>query len=598
MPDRSPHNEPPWRLPSHFFEWLIKDIPAETWIRFIGSHPSLKEAVFEGFGVPARKIGRILRQPQIVARLQRIIRSDPAIFDEILQIWGQEHLDTMAFMEILDQNFLLENGRSLKNFIGPEQFFAGLYLLGYLKEMDFQGLINEGFWEHQIETEILEPLAPFWHLWNRFAQQYPQAKNWLEKGPALAKEKLEAPQEEPRHVIREQLHRLEERCSKLQTKLNKAEDEKSQLQQENMRHRKEIEALKTRLTEIEKTSERQREEALTRIRALWFERYQSIDRGSIPEAERTLDSLLRRTERAFDLQRQADEEYGSIAAVRQKMIHLELYLKEIERIYADSLVVHSEVARSKEALLLAKENLAKLPGIRKILKQEPALLTESDLRQRIRLLDATPENLPKISRLYSLLNHLVDLGFSDRTQSIFDDIEHKKRQIMESMHAKYETAQGPISQHHCFENLDDFVDSRASRKYDVYVDGYNILLQLEAKNRTAPSLSLTALREQFIDAVIRKSHHFHRVYLVFDGQKDSRERQGNTEIIFTDKNRGDTADAHIILAVQKRKDRQVLLATDDQEIIKAVEDRLYAVISSYHFYLFIYDMSFPPVLRS
>jgi len=598
MPDRSPHNEPPWSLPSHFFEWLIKDIPAETWIQFIRNHPSLKEAVFEGFGVPAGKIGRILRQPQIVARLQRIVRSAPSIFDEILQVWGQEQLDTMAFMEMLDLSFLLENSRSLKNFIGPKQFFAGLYLLGYLKEKGFQGLINEEFWEHPIEMEILEPLAPFLHLWNRFAQQHPQAKNWLDLGPASAKEKLEAPQEEPRQVIRGQLHRLEERCSKLQTKLNKAEDEKSQLQQENTRHRKEIEALRTRLTEIEKTSERQKEEALARIRALWFERYQTIDRASIPEAERTLDSLLRRTERAFDLQREADEEYGSIAAVRQKMIHVELYLKEIERIYADSLVVHSEVARVKEALLLAKEDLAKLPGIRKILKQEPALLTESDLRQRVRLLDATPENLPKISKLYSLLDHFVDLGFFDRTQPIFEDIEHKKRQIMENMHAQYETAQGAISQHRCFENLDDFVESRVSRKYDVYVDGYNILLQLEAKNRPAPSLSLTALREQFINAVVKKGHHFHRVYLVFDGRKDSRERRGNTEIIYTDKDRGDTADAHIILAVQKRKDRQALLATDDQEIIKAVEDRLYAVISSHHFYLFIYDIRFPPGLRS
>ncbi|HQN17901.1 MAG TPA: hypothetical protein PKV86_02125 [Syntrophobacteraceae bacterium] len=181
MPDRSPHNEPPWSLPSHFFEWLIKDIPAETWIQFIRNHPSLKEAVFEGFGVPAGKIGRILRQPQIVARLQRIVRSAPSIFDEILQVWGQEQLDTMAFMEMLDLSFLLENSRSLKNFIGPKQFFAGLYLLGYLKEKGFQGLINEEFWEHPIEMEILEPLAPFLHLWNRFAQQHPQAKNWLER---------------------------------------------------------------------------------------------------------------------------------------------------------------------------------------------------------------------------------------------------------------------------------------------------------------------------------------------------------------------------------------------------------------------------------
>ncbi len=67
----------------------------------------------------------------------------------------------------------------------------------------------------------------------------------------------------------------------------------------------------------------------------------------------------------------------------------------------------------------------------------------------------------------------------------------------------------------------------------------------------------------------------------------------NTEIIYTDKSRGNTADAYIIQALRKSKERLVVLVTGDQEIIQTIEDRLYAVVDPYHFYLFVYDMPFP-----
>ena len=297
---------------------------------------------------------------------------------------------------------------------------------------------------------------------------------------------------------------------------------------------------------------------------------------------------------AFDLQRQADEEYGVVAAVRQKLLQVELFLKEIERIYSESLVVHSEVTRSKDALLQAKEELLRLPGIRKVLKHDPAILTATDIRQRIRLLDAVPENLPKITELRRLLSRFVDLGLLEEPQSVFEDIAHKKRQIMENLYAQYQAPEEQPLQSR-FRSLEDFVKGRESRKYDVYVDGYNILLKLQGKDRASSLFSLTALREQFTEAVVRKSQLFRKVYLAFDGLEDSRDRQGNTEIIYTDKNRGNTADAYIIQAIQKRKDRQLLLVTEDREIIRAVQDRLYAVVNPYDFYLFIYDLSFPPL---
>jgi predicted RNA-binding protein with PIN domain len=596
MPDRSHHNEPHPTLPSSFFECLIRDIPTDTWLRLLSTNFTLKAAVFEGFTVPANKLGRLLRQPHIVARLRRFIRSEIAIFDEILQIWGQEQLAVMAFMEMLDPSFLIENFRNLKNFIGPERFFAGLHLLGYLEDKDFQKLIGEGFWTRQIDSELMEPLAPLWHLWNDFVQQYPQAEGWFENGQSVTKEKPEAIHEEPRQALCKQLHSLEERCSKLQTKLNKAEEEKSQLQQEATRYRKEHEEFKKQLAESERMFGTQLEESLARMRAEWFQRYQTLDITPLEKAAGLLDSLLRRTERAFDLQRQADEEYGSVAAVRQKLAHVEMYLKEIERIYADSLVVHSEVARAKGALLDAKQKLLKLPGIGKVLGQEPALITAVDMRRQIRLLDAVPENLPKVSELHVLLTRFVDLGFIEDPQSILQDIEHKKRQIMESLYAQYQTFQVKTSHHRHFRNLEDFVESGESKKYDVYVDGYNVLLKLQGQDRSSSPLGLTASREQFAAAVVRRSRHFRKVYLVFDGREDSRYRQGNTEIIYTDKSRGNTADAHIIQAVQKAKDRKVLLVTEDQEIIQAVEDRLYAVVNSYHFYMFVNDLPFPQIL--
>ena len=597
MPDGSPLNEPHYALPSSFFECLVKDIPADTWIRLLNADLNLKAAILEGFTVPANKLRRLVRQPHIVKRLERFIRSGDALLEEVLQIWGQEQLSTVAFLEMLDRDFLFDNWQSLKNFIGPERFFAGISVLGRLIDSEFQNRIDEEFWKRQIDMELIGPMIPFWDLWNSLIRQFPQANSWLrDAGLVPAAEPESSQEEEGKRTRREQLHRIEERSSKLQMKLDKAEEEKSQMQQEIIRYRKENEELRKHLAESEKTYGRQLEEALARMRAAWFQRYQAIETTPLREAEELLESLLRRTERAFDLQRQADEEYGLVADVRQKLLHVELYIKEIERIYADSMVVHSEVTKVKEALLRAKEKLLKLPSIQKVLNQEPGLLSPVDMRRQIRLLDVVPENLQRLSEFERLLARFIDLGFIDDAQSLIEDVEHKKRQIMESLYAQHQTFQEQTSQGRHFENLDDFVESGESRKYDLYLDGYNILLKLQVKNRSPSPLSLTALREPFIVAVVRKSRHFRKVYLVFDGQEDSRDRQGNTEIIYTDKSRGNTADAYIIQALGKRKDRQVLLVTGDQEIIQTIGAHLYALVDPYHFYLFVYDLPFPDLL--
>jgi len=83
----------------------------------------------------------------------------------------------------------------------------------------------------------------------------------------------------------------------------------------------------------------------------------------LEDTHQRLELLLGRTERAFELQREADEKYGTVSAVRQQLLRVDLYLREIEKIYADSLLVHSEIARVKRALLKERERLLDLPGI-------------------------------------------------------------------------------------------------------------------------------------------------------------------------------------------------------------------------------------------
>ena len=146
-------------------------------------------------------------------------------------------------------------------------------------------------------------------------------------------------------------------------------------------------------------------------------------------------------------------------------------------------MVHSEVTKTKEALLTAKTRLLKLPGIQKVLNQEPALLSPVDMRRQIHLLDVAPENLPRIAEFQRLLKRLMELGFIEDPQPIIEDVEHKKRQIMESMYAQYQALPKQADQGRHFQNLDDFVESGESKKYDLYLDGYNILLKLQVKGR-------------------------------------------------------------------------------------------------------------------
>jgi hypothetical protein len=299
-------------------------------------------------------------------------------------------------------------------------------------------------------------------------------------------------------------------------------------------------------------------------------------------------------DKAFALQSRADEEYGSVAEISQKLLRVELYLWEIERIYRDSLVVHPEIARVKEALLKTREKILAIPGIEKVFDREPDPALPDRLRQQLHLLDPLPHNLHRVLQLEEVLNRLAATGWIDETNRLISDVAHKKRQIMETVYARFNKNFERREMQPFHRNLDDLVRSGAARRYWLFVDGYNILLQVRSGGSEDHPASLAAMRQQFIAALARKSQLFKRVLLVFDGIEESHDKLANMEILYTDKTRGQTADAAIVALVRKRKEKEALLVTADREIIAATESQLYGVIDPYHFYAFVFDLE-PPL---
>jgi hypothetical protein len=99
-----------------------------------------------------------------------------------------------------------------------------------------------------------------------------------------------------------------------------------------------------------------------------------------------------------------------LAAVRRQLLQVTLYLGEIERVYADSLVIHPDVARVKDALLKERERLLGLPGIDRVLQQEPELALGDRLGERLQLLEPIPSNLTKVTQWRELVNRLQQQG--------------------------------------------------------------------------------------------------------------------------------------------------------------------------------------------
>jgi hypothetical protein len=456
--------------------------------------------------------------------------------------------------------------------------------------------LGEGYWERRTAAQDIEPLLPVLTLWKQIVAEIPLARQWQTDLTPVPEQALPPSDAAPRgeQEFRHKWREAEERRHKVEKKLGKVTEENRQIQEQSARHRRENEELRKSLAELERDFAQRLESAVDQYRLQQFQRYQTVNESSLAEHHDRLETLLRRTDKAFELQRQADERHGLLATVCQQLLQVELYLKEIERIYADSLVVHAEVARVKDDLLRERERMRKLPGLEKALRKEPALTLKEDLQQKLRLLEPLPANLPTVQQLQDLLLRLSRLDLLDDLSAVLDDVEHKKRQILETIYARFRLGVEPDQRLDRCSSLDDLVRAGAGDKYDLFVDGYNILLTIHSPAVSAPVSSIMAVREQFIDAIAGKSHLFRKIYLIFDGVEGSRDRRGNLEIIYSDKSRGETADAVIIGALSKRRDRQTLLVTADRGILDATAGHLHAVVDPYHFYSFIFGVDLPP----
>jgi molecular chaperone GrpE (heat shock protein) len=588
-----------YSLPEHFYRVLANDIPVSAWLELLRRHAGHREVLFKGFPARPEKLSRNFRQPEIQARLLRILREDVSFLADVIDLWGVARIRTMVFLEMLDAGYLVEEFERLKNLIGPERYFAALYLLDRLPEDAVRALVTEkSYWERRLDTESVEVLLPLTEFWQELmAGELP----WREALAAVLPVQGQPPvadaaerSQERGPELRRKLHAAEERRQAVESKLAKLKEEHRQLQELTQRHRQENEDLRRELTDWqERSAERLRTEMDRQRREHW-ERYQDVDETLIQEASKSLEDLLRRADRALERQRQADAAYGTIAAVRRQLLQVTLYLREIERIYADSLVIHPDVARVKDALLKERKRLLGLPGIDRVLRQEPELALSDRLGERLQLLDPVPTNLSKVMQWGELVNRLQAAGLLDDAEELAKAVNHKQRQIMEALYARFHQGwQGPLL-NRPVRHLDDLVRTGAGKDYDLFVDGYNILLRVQGTDVERQETPFTAMREQFIAAVHRKSSWFHRVVLVFDGIGESRDRHGNLEVVYADRNLGDTADAVIIRALQKRGSRRTLLVTADREIIESTSKNVYAIIDPYHFYSFVFDLDLPP----
>jgi predicted RNA-binding protein with PIN domain len=574
------------KIPARFCDRMILDIPTATWIRVLASNPILKKEVLEGFSLQPGKFSKMLHQPRIVGRLRRKLQTDKTFLEKMLAEWKEEQSAIVSYLAMLDTDFIAKNRWKISALLGPERFCLGLYSLGLLNRQ----WVTEAVQEDDDRTGppdvgLFDLLAPTLYVWGGFIEKNPDlSKRFLEStqgaGFLFDIEEDQTGQKAVRDPeLKEPFRKVEKKLQKTQVELVRAGEQLNSLRREN-------ESLRKKMRECETEFENKLSESLNQRRREWFERYQYLDKeGAGKEAER-LESTLQRTRRALELQKRADEEYGLISDIRTKLLEIDLSLDHIEGVYASSLVVHKEVEKVKEALVSEKNRLLKLPGIRRVIGSQHA--GESQIIARINLLDPISANLPKINKLLKMVGTLSEIGLVSDPAQVEEAVRHKKRQILERLYSQFEPGREERPPEARFRHLEDFISAGQSMRYELFIDGYNVLLRVHGGGEHFPRMDFTQFREQFIEAVAAKSRYFAKVCLVFDGVEDSRDVQANVQIIYTDKTKS-SADAVIIERITARKDKNILLVTGDEGIISSVQDKIFALIDVVAFYMFLFE---------
>ncbi len=207
---------------------------------------------------------------------------------------------------------------------------------------------------------------------------------------------------------------------------------------------------------------------------------------------------------------------------------------------------------------------------------------------RINLFDPIPVNLPIINKLLKVAGTLSEIRLVGDPAQVEEAVRRKRRQIMERLYSQFESGREERPHETRFRHLEDFIGSGQSRRYDLFVDGYNVMLRVYGGDEHFSRVGFTQFREQFIEAVAAKSRYFAKVYLVFDGVEDSTDVRANAQVIYTDKTKS-SADAVIIERITATMDKKVLLVTEDEGIISSVEHRIFALIDVVDFYTYLFE---------
>lgn len=575
------------KLPVTFYEQVIRDIPAAAWGPILDSDPNEKKKVLEGFSSRQVKSSKIFfHRPPVMDRLRRELQTNGVFFRKVLARWKVEQVAAVTYLAMFGTAFVGKNLWKLRDLFGPARLCAGLCSLGLL---DLEGVAEavetEAFWSRPAEAALFDILVPTLAIWGEFIENHPDiSEKFLEsKAGGGFLFDLDSDQndveEESEQGARGASKKVEKKLKKVQSELARTAEQLGGLRIEN-------EVLRKRIGECEAEFEKRLSSSISSKRKEWFSRYQSVDReGAAREAER-LETLLQRTRRALELQKKADEEYGVLSDIRAKLLEIDLSLNRIEAVYAGSLVVHKEVEKVKEALLTEKARLLKLPGVGKILGPEPG--GPGGIVSRINLLAPIPANLPKIKELLRMSATLSEVGLVADPSRVEEAANHKRRQILERLYFQFEPKRKEPDRETGPRYLDDFIKSAQSRRYDLFIDGYNVLLRAHGEGEQLSRQEFTRFRNRFIEAVSAKSGNFSKVYLVFDGVEESRSVAANLQIIYTDKS-GRSADEALIEKISAKKDGKVLLVTGDEGIISAVGKRIFALIDVADFYMFLFE---------
>ncbi len=590
MKDKITPEEIVSKFPVQVFNRLIADITADTWAVILKENPEARKEILGGFSLRPNKLDRILSQPVTMVRLQRRLKTDIGFLDRVLDAWAEE-FSGLGYLSMLDGDFVAARWRQLRDLLGPERFCLSLFSLGAFEEETFTNLLAEkDFWTTAPDRTMLELLLLPLAAWGQFVRENPEAAQRLQEGfdlelgPLLgfdshgSEQEIPAPVPEPESA---------EPSKKLEKKLQKTLDELSRANDQVAHMKAESEELRKKLKGFEADLDRKVRESVSDMRKELFARYGDIEPAKLAAESSRLGSLVQRTKRALELQARADEEYGLISELRARLLDIDLSLAGIESVFANSLVVHKEVEKVKEALLGERTRLLAIPGIGRVIA-DAHTGREGELVSRINLMDPVPACLPNLNRLRTAVQILSDSGLIDDAAEIEEAVRHKRKQILEGIYSRFEPRGETLKRDKSPpQTLDDFVGSGESRRYDLFVDGYNVLLRAHGENEEKLRRNFTELREQFVAMVLERSPRFARVFLVFDGTGNSREVRGNTEIIYTDKKQR-SADAVIIEKVRARKDKKILLVTADEEIISATRERTFALIDPIDFYMFVF----------